>query len=69
MEGKVAMFEDTPSQVSAAVRNRVANEIMWMVHRQLRQRYCEAVSASIIDKDCLVADWVAAMGTSCSFGM
>ena len=68
VEGKVAMFENTPSQVSATIRERVTNEVMWMVHRQLRQWYCEAGSASIIDNDALVADWVAAMGRSYTFG-
>ena len=56
VEGKVAMFKHTPSEVSATVRKKVTNEVMWMVHRQLRQWHREAGGVSIIDNETLVAD-------------
>ena len=62
VEGKVAMFKHTPSEVSATVRKKVTNEVMWMVHRQLRQWHREAGGVSIIDNEALIADWVTAMG-------
>ena len=67
VEGKVAMFKHTPSEVSTAVRKKVTSEVMWMVHRQLRQWLREAGGVSIIDNEALVTDWVTAMGGSTTF--
>ena len=67
VEGKVAMFKHTPSEVSTAVRKKVTSEVMWMVHRQLRQWHSEAGGVSIIDNEALITDWVTAMGGSTTF--
>ena len=66
-EGKVAMSKHTPSEVSATVKKKVTNEVMWMVHRQLRQWHREAGGVSIIDNEALIADWVITMGRSTTF--
>ena len=61
VEGKVAMFKHTPSEVCATVRKKVTNEVMWMVHRQLRRWHRKAGGVSIIDNEAPIADWVTAM--------
>jgi hypothetical protein len=67
VEGKVAMFKHTPSEVSTTVKKKVTNEVMWMVHRQLRQWHREAGGVNIIDNEALIADWVTTMGRSTTF--
>ena len=56
LEGKVAMFKDTPSDVSVTVRKGVSNEVIWMVYRQLHQWHSEAGGVSNIDHKALVVD-------------
>ena len=56
VEGKVAMYKDTPSEVSNTVRKKVTEEVMWMVHRQLHQWHNEAGGGELIDNATLVAD-------------
>ena len=68
VRGKVDMFSGTPSEVSAEVRKEVVTEVMWMVHRQLRQWHCEAGEVALIDNKALVVDWLAVMGRGPTFG-
>ena len=68
VEGKVAMYKHTPSEVSDTVKKKVTNEVMWMVQRQLLQWHSEAGEADLIDNETLVADWVTAMGKRENFG-
>ena len=68
VEGKVAMFKDTPSEVSNTVRKKVTEEVMWMVHRQLHLWHSEAGGGDLIDNATLVAEWVTEMGKRPNFG-
>ena len=68
VEGKVAMYKDTPSEVSNTVRKKVTEEVMWMVHRQLHLWHSEAGGGDLIDNATLVAEWVTEMGKRPNFG-
>ena len=68
VEGKVAMYKDTPSEVSNTVRKKITEEVMWMVHRQLHLWHSEAGGGDLIDNATLVAEWVTEMGKRPNFG-
>ena len=64
----MAMYKDTPSEVSNTVRKKVTEEVMWMVHRQLHLWHSEAGGGDLIDNATLVAEWVTEMGKRPNFG-
>ena len=70
VNAKVGVYDGTRCAVGDAVREQVTAEVMWMVHRQLRQWHDEWAPGGrmVIKNDAMVVDWIAAMGAQRAFG-